>query len=213
MATRLKALWFTIAMAISRASLKGCIGTGGADGTVYRLSPPAGGSGLWTETKLHDFCIGCTNGSVPESGLIFDSQGNLYGTTLNGVDEGGGVAYELSPPAGGQGQRTETVLQTFCPQCLIGYEPLSGLIFDSRGNLLGTTNSGGTTNNGVAYELSPPTGGQGQWTETVLYNFCRQYPCPDGANPQANLILDSAGVPALRLLAAGGARTFVSHPA
>jgi hypothetical protein len=73
----------------------------------FELSPPAGGSGAWTETVLYSFTGG--DGFDPAASLIFDSQGNLYGTTYAGGGTGCtnsvgcGVAFELSPPCEGTG--------------------------------------------------------------------------------------------------------------
>src|SRR5580698_3879886 len=63
-----------------------CAGQGGC-GTVYELSPSAGG--VWTETILYDFCAAddppaCPDGDNPGAGLIRDLSGNLYGTTYGG---------------------------------------------------------------------------------------------------------------------------------
>jgi uncharacterized repeat protein (TIGR03803 family) len=49
-----------------------------SSGTVFELSPTAGG--IWTETTLHSFANG-SDGSLPIASLILDSSGNLYGTT------------------------------------------------------------------------------------------------------------------------------------
>jgi len=71
-------------------------------GSVYELSPSS--SGTWTETQLYSF--NRPGGLVPNSGLAFDSAGNLYGTTLTGGDNRGncdvglvgcGVVYQLKP--------------------------------------------------------------------------------------------------------------------
>jgi uncharacterized repeat protein (TIGR03803 family) len=69
---------------------------GGAygDGTVFELTPVAGGS--WTETVLHSFGHG-KDGSGPASGLIFDGSGNLYGTTGGGGAFGSGTVFEITP--------------------------------------------------------------------------------------------------------------------
>ena len=78
-----------------------------------------------------------------------------------------------------------------------GWSPEAGLIFDAAGNLYGTTEYGGTGGNcgaygcGTVFELTP--NGSGGWTETVLYSFCPQTGCTDGANPAAGLIFDAAG--------------------
>ena len=68
-----------------------------------------------------------------------------------------------------------------------GMQP-TGLIFDAAGNLLGTTESGGTFSHGSVFQLMP--NGDGSWTESVLYSFQGG---TDGAFPQAGLISDQAG--------------------
>ncbi len=122
--------------------------------------------------------------------MIQDAAGNLYSTTSVGGANGDGTVFKVDTT----GQ--ETVLYSFCSvqNCTDGAEPLAGLIQDAQGNLYGTTYWGGLYNPyvpsgyGTVFKLDPT----GQ--ETVLYNFCpAQGPCPDGANPWAALIQDSAG--------------------
>jgi uncharacterized repeat protein (TIGR03803 family) len=69
-------------------------------GTIFELSPPAGGA-EWRYKILHNLCAGFTtkNGALPVSRLIIDTSGNLYGTTLNGGNEEAGVGFRLSPNA------------------------------------------------------------------------------------------------------------------
>ncbi|MGA2695265.1 MAG: choice-of-anchor tandem repeat GloVer-containing protein [Terriglobales bacterium] len=176
--------------------------TGLNAGTVYELSPNA--SGGWTETVLYNFCPAgppCLDGDQPQSTLVMDQAGNLYGTTQAGGmgnDGSGGVAFELSPPSQQGNPWTETVLYNFCSdlknnECLDGLQPFAGLIFDRVGNLYGTTFEGGRHNLGTVFELSPGSSG---WTETVLYNFCSSRlgsRCFDGAGPYSSLIFDKAG--------------------
>ncbi|MGO9650626.1 MAG: choice-of-anchor tandem repeat GloVer-containing protein, partial [Terriglobales bacterium] len=71
-----------------------------------------------------------------------------------------------------------------------GSDSKGKLVRDSQGNLYGTTTLGGSAASGTVYELAPSGSG---WTETVLYNFCSQDVCPDGAFPWAGLVLDQAG--------------------
>jgi len=166
-------------------------------GVVFELTPPSGGSGSWTESVLYTF-TGGSDGAYPQAALIFDAKGNLYGTAANGGDTSGsnctatggcGVVFELSPPSGGAGPWTETVLYTFTgtPD---GSVPFAGLIFDAKGNLYGTTAGGGASGFGTVFELSPPSGGTGSWTETLLYSFSGS---SDGDSPVAGLIFDAKG--------------------
>jgi uncharacterized repeat protein (TIGR03803 family) len=172
-------------------------------GTVFKLTPGAGGA--WTETVLYSFCPapGCADGAYPGYGsLVLDPAGNLYGTTsYGGVYQaacGGrdcGTVFELSPNGGGDW--TESVLHSF-GNGTDGREPLSGLIFDRTGNLYGTTFAGGAGHGftcgsgcGTVFGLTP--GANGTWTETVLYRFCYPHGCLGGAGPQAGLTLDSLG--------------------
>jgi uncharacterized repeat protein (TIGR03803 family) len=159
-------------------SSDGCSSSRRTCGTVFELSPPPDGVGSWTETLLYAFCsqANCTDGANPQSGVIIDSEGNLYGTTF-------GVVFELSPPPGGNGPWTETVLHT--EKYLYG-----SLVFDNVGNLYGTTTGGGVNGGGTAFELSPAANG---WIETVLYNFCSQPSCADGDQPSSSLTFDGSG--------------------
>ena len=99
---------------------------------------------------------------------------------------------------------TESVLYDFCSQggvyCTDGIKPFAGLIEDASGNLYGTTQGGGSTNSaacnsgscgyGTVFKLT--TSGS-VFTKTVLYNFCSQAYCTDGANPAAGVIEDASG--------------------
>jgi uncharacterized repeat protein (TIGR03803 family) len=156
-------------------------------GTVFELTPDT--NGKWTEKVLYSFCSAsdCTDGAFPgEAGLVLDSSGNLYGETAWGGGSGHeGVVFELSPTA--QGQWTETPLYSFATYGSEGIYPDGGLVFDSKGNLYGTTVFGGSGNWGTVFELTPD--GKGGWTATVLHTF--EY--KDGANPYAGLIFDAAG--------------------
>ena len=139
------------------------------------------------ETVLHSFGNG-SDGQNPYYGsLIFDTVGNLYGTTANGGIHGYGTAFELSP--NGSGDWTETVLHSFGnPATQDGASPYGGLILDSDGNLYGTTAGGGIHGGGTVFELSP--NGSGGWTEAVLHSFGGG---TDGAGPLAGMIFDAAG--------------------
>ncbi|HEX9159589.1 MAG TPA: choice-of-anchor tandem repeat GloVer-containing protein, partial [Rhizomicrobium sp.] len=129
----------------------------------------------------------CGDGASPFSGVI-NVNGTLYGTTLGGGQGrgAGGTAFSLDPATG-----TETVLYTFCSKqypCKDGARPAAAPI-DVNGMLYGTTEEGGKTclipsgTCGTIFSIDPATG-----IETVLYKFCRQRRCSDGAVPAAGLI-------------------------
>jgi uncharacterized repeat protein (TIGR03803 family) len=159
---------------------------GGASnfGTVFKLAKPAAGKTVWTLSDL--FSFDGTDGQNLQSGLIFDSAGNLYGTTNFGGANSDGTVFELSPPASGHGAWTETVLFSFNETD--GKFVADALIFDTKGNLYGTTNEGGASGDGTVFELSPPASGSA-WTETVLASFDGA----NGENPYAGLVADSSG--------------------
>jgi uncharacterized repeat protein (TIGR03803 family) len=171
-------------------NLYGTTSAGGihGGGTVFELSPKDGGG--WTETVIHSFGNGNDGVQPSYENLIFDAAGNLYGTTFEGGIHGVGTVFELSPrPSSGW---TEVVLHSFNFNSSDGAGPEAGLIFDSNGNLYGTTAYGGIhdscpENCGTVFELSPKTGG---WTEKILHSFGSG---TDGVNPVAALILDEAG--------------------
>ena len=71
-----------------------------------------------------------------------------------------------------------------------GRFPNGQLIADHAGNLYGTTEFGGTSDNGVVFELSPPAVRGGKWTETVLYRFSGG---SDGIGPNPGLVFDKSG--------------------
>jgi uncharacterized repeat protein (TIGR03803 family) len=171
-------------------ALYGATNKGGAAnaGAIFKLTPPATGQTRWTETVLYSFAGGI-DGGQPWTGLIFDDEGALYGTTVKGGDADAGVVFKLTPPAAGQTRWTETVLYGFTggegnnPQAV-------DLIFDGGGALYGTTTFGGSSNLGAVFKLTPPAAGQTQWTETVLYSFADR---ADGTNPFGGLIFDARG--------------------
>jgi uncharacterized repeat protein (TIGR03803 family) len=152
-------------------------------GTVFQVTPTS--HGRWKEKVLHSFQG--YEGANPDGDLIFDSQGNLYGTTYTGfIQNGGGVVFQLSPSS--KGEWTETTLVGFQGGSGQGDIPSGALTFDTAGNLYGATRFGGTTGNGVVFELTPQS--NGQWTETVVYSFAGG---TDGGVPTGDLVFDTRG--------------------
>lgn len=173
-------------------NLYGVNATGGQDnlGYVFELTSSIGG---WSLVHLHDFTgsdgAGTTNTAGGQvAGLVWDTVGNLYGTTglggANSACQGGcGLIFELKNESG---TWTETVLHSFGESD--GANPDAQLTIDSAGNLYGTTTSGGTKGLGVVFKL---TQSSGNWTAKVLHNFTGTH--LDGAYPNTPLIMDSAG--------------------
>jgi len=126
------------------------IGGSSGNGTVYRLT--RGSNGHWKETILQNF-TGGSNGFGPSGGAVMDKFGNLYGVTVNGGDSscGCGVVYKLAP--GSKGKWKYTVLHRFTGYD--GAQPVATPILDGKGNLYGTTATGGSGGAGVAFEITP----------------------------------------------------------
>ncbi len=153
-------------------------------GIVFKLTP--NGSGGYTESVLHSFTGGTADGASPQTALVVDGNGNLYGTTEGGGTDNEGTVFELAPT--GSGGYVESILHSFGESAGDGEGPGVGLIMDSAGDLYGTTEGGGTHNDGTVFELAP--NGSGGYTESILYSFSGGN--SDAASPRA-LVMDDAG--------------------
>jgi uncharacterized repeat protein (TIGR03803 family) len=129
-----------------------------------------------TFTVLHSFS-GSSDGANPEAGVVLDSGGTLYGTTVSGGPSGAGTIFKVDPNS------NSSLVYRFTGGA-DGGSPVDKLYRDANGNLYGTTESGGSYNQGLAFEIST-TG-----VETVLHVFGA---LRDGDVPAAGLIRDSNG--------------------
>lgn len=169
----------------------GLIGTSsglanGTNGSVFDLTPPQAGQTAWTYTPIHAFAGG-SDGINPNGGLIADSKGNFYGTTVGGGADGDGTVFELSPPAAGQTAWTESILYSFSAD--YGVAPSSPLVaFD--GVLYGETGIGSPNNLGEVFALAPPTKTHPTWSISILAGFGGG----NGTLPAGGLVVNSAGV-------------------
>ena len=141
-------------------------------GTVYELTHSGNN---WTQSVLYSFTGGSDEG-LPDSGVIFDPSGNLYGTTQGCVGDNG-TAFELTPA--GLGWDYSTIF-TFGGSA--GYCPVAGLILDSMGNLYGAT-----ALSAAAFEL---TFSNGNW---ILSRFLSLGSGGGDCGPQDALVMDSTG--------------------
>jgi uncharacterized repeat protein (TIGR03803 family) len=157
-------------------------------GTAFELKHDGS---AWHMRVLHTF-TGTNDGSSPSSGLIFDNQGTLYGTTVGygGNTATTGTVFKLTPPSEDAESWTETLLYVFTGGA-DGSAPLSDVIFDDKGNLYSTTFYGGDMSCavglgcGVVFKLAPPAQQGSSWTESVLHAFGQGN---DGQDPYAGLI-------------------------
>ncbi|HEX3819424.1 MAG TPA: choice-of-anchor tandem repeat GloVer-containing protein [Candidatus Sulfotelmatobacter sp.] len=135
-------------------------------GIVFELIPKA--NGAWEENVLHTFSGGESDGADPETNLILDAAGNLYGTTTQGGPNSGTV-FELQPQT--DGRWAERILHGFGQQDSDGNVPSGPLVSDTSGNLYGTTENGGSVDCdcGTVFELSPAEGGK--WAYKTIYVF------------------------------------------
>jgi uncharacterized repeat protein (TIGR03803 family) len=138
------------------------------------------------ESVLYAFQSG-SDGALPYAGLVADSHGALYGTTLHGGGPSGGygTVFKLTPGASGY---TESILWTFAGYPNDGQWPYGGLIVDKNGALYGVTYAGGSAGQGSVFKLAPKGS---RYAESVLYSF--QGGNTDGGNPYGGLYMDSNG--------------------
>ncbi len=171
----------------------------GGCGVVFELSPPTAPGTTWTEQTLYSFSG--PDGGYSEARLTFDHSGNLYGTTFGGglgttcatgTLVGCGVVFELMAPSTQGEAWTYALLYSFPQYSSDGVLPRGDLIFDQSGNLYGTTQVGGATNGigGIVFELSPPRGSGGAWTESQLYSF---FGANGNSGPATGVTFDTTG--------------------
>lgn len=149
----------------------------GGCGTVYKIAPNGTGS------VLHVF-TGGGDGRFPESTLIMDADGNLYGTTRYGGSAqcqsgaGCGTVFKLAPNG------AETILHVFHLDGTDGVEPVAGLVRDAAGNLYGAAIGGGPAHAGVIFKIATDD------TYTILHAFSGTM--EEQGNPNG-LIIDARG--------------------
>ena len=144
-------------------------------GTVFEVTPTG------KLTTLYTFCTesgDCADGLYPNAGLVRATNGNFYGTTVQGGAYAGGTVFEITPKG------KLTTLHSFCSEsgCPDGLDPYAALIQATSGKLYGTTAEGGAYGGGTVFEITP------EGKLTTLYSFCNQTNCTEGYQPYAGLI-------------------------
>jgi uncharacterized repeat protein (TIGR03803 family) len=150
------------------------LGGSGGYGTVFKITP---GGALAT---LYNFCSEseCTDGASSYAKLIQTANGDFYGTTQSGGDDGnnGGYGTVFRITLSG----ALTTLYNFCSQfdCPDGVSPYAALVQATNGDFYGTTYMGGIYDVGTIFKITPSA------TLTTLYSFC-SFDCPNGSNPNS----------------------------
>jgi len=179
-------------------------------GVVFKLTPPAQGRAVWTETVLHAF-TGFGDGIFPGNGNLVVVFGDVYGTTngnasriLCGQSQNVScdTIFKLTHPAAGKTNWSYSLLHRFSRPAE-GFNPAGGLITDKTGALYGAakaggntgcqssfTNQEGTRGCGAVYKLTPPAQGKTAWSYSVLHRFSGGR---DGGLPAAALLADPSG--------------------
>jgi uncharacterized repeat protein (TIGR03803 family) len=159
------------------------VGGGNSEGTVFKITPSG------TLTTLYTFCSqgggSCTDGSIPEAGLVQGANGNFYGTTSEGGANAGGTIFEINPSG------MLMTLYSFCSQggaeCTDGKAPQAALVQATNGKFYGTTTGGGANGGGTIFTMTS----NGMFTS--IYSFCSLTNCADGSAPDAALVQASNG--------------------
>jgi len=169
-------------------NLYGTLTAGGRTGRAGGVFELDNNGGNWTETDLVDFCSpNCDTGALPDSSLLLDSSGNLWGTAGNGGYKcsfnraGCGTVYELSPGANGY---TTTAAHVFCQKkaCKGGFGPETTPVMDALGDVFGSTWSDPVEHCGTLFKLNGTT-------FSVLHKFGGS----SGCNAFGNLLLLPSG--------------------
>jgi uncharacterized repeat protein (TIGR03803 family) len=160
------------------ASLGGAYGYG----TVFEIPDTSSGYAA-TPTTVANFNV---VNAYPESNLIADVAGDLFGTTQGGGADQDGTVFEIAKTSSGYAS-TPTTLVTFNDSD--GEAPLGNLVADAAGDLFGTTYGGGGNGGyGTVFEISKTSSGYASTPITLL-----SFNSTDGAYPSAGLIIDAAG--------------------
>ena len=147
--------------------------------TLTAFAPRLRGQITPVVTTLYSFTGSGADGENPDASLVQGSDGNFYGTTLNGGSNGVGTVFQITPSG------MPATLHNFAEAGTDASHPQAGLVQGSDGNFYGTTAGGGSRPNGTVFEITPAGG------FTTLHSFTNIG--ADGTGPQAGLIQGSDG--------------------
>jgi len=151
-------------------------------GVIYKATPAG------KITVLHKFTGfdgSPYDGEYPLGILVEGSDGNFYGTTYEGGDNGtynGGTVFKITP------EGTYSIIHSFVTVAPTydGELPRSGLTLGTDGNFYGTASRGGQAGYGALYKITA------SGTETVIYSFCT-VSCNDGYSPNTPMVQHTNG--------------------
>ena len=158
------------------------LGSTSGDGTVFELAGPS-----HTFSTLVSFTgnSGAYPGANPDVSLISDGNGNLFATTQYGGPSDNGTVFELAGPS-----HTFSTLVSFLfttnPYTTPNFNP--SLVLDVNGNLFGTTQYGGTSQDGTVFELAGPS-----HVFSTLFSFTGNNGAYPGDAPTPSLTSDANG--------------------
>ncbi len=153
-------------------------GTGGGNGTVFKITT----GGIFTSLVSFTGTTGAVPGASPQTRLVEDGSGDLWGTTQNGGTGGFGTVFKISK----SGTFTNLVQFTGTTGAYLGSSPNSNLLLASDGNFYGTTTGGGT-GSGTVYRVAP------DGTFTSLVTFTGSGGAFPGSTPSTSLVQGSDG--------------------
>ena len=156
--------------------------SGDGFGTIFKFNPV---SGDLTSVVQFTGSSGFAKGSFPQTALVRDGAGQLWGTTFAGGFGGNGTVFRVNPinlvfsnvldftgTAGGNR----------------GKNPLGAIVHNGAGTLWGTTSDGGTGNNGTLFSITTTTG-----TLTTQVDFTGAAGAFPGSRPAAALAVGQGG--------------------
>ena len=207
---------------------------GGAtgNGTVFEIAPSKVQGDSWTEKVLYSFAAGVAIGTVNVSGTsvtLVSGTPFVTGTAWNGVAVNiAGSTFTIASVASSTSLTlTEPVVNAQTgvsygvdaapPGPWAGWPdgsgPLGSVMLLANGNIYGTTSAGGSAGAGAVFELVPPAGGTGPWTETVIYSFqAGKTGTKDGANPQSGLVATKGNLYGTTCCGAAGGSVYRLSP-